>query len=476
MRRHLVAMLTCLAFFGCDSRGSGVGDSPPKPELEIMQDGSRRLATEVGKIHFRIVRQASTEASSRPALIIGLHGYGADERQIETLVNVEPSVRHTYVALRAPLSLPDRGFGWFPLRASGSGPSFDVDDVIAAATQVGVIAAALGEQFGADPEQIYLLGFSQGATVALTASLVAPRSASAFIGFAGYLPPELGTRLGDTAVQVPTPVLVGHGTRDSAIRDEDTDRTVAMLVNSGRQVELKTFAVPHVVSAAGRREIAQWIDDRAENVPMAEVRPKALTLVGEATEYPGYAIRPLTEAVLMQAVERGAVLGPPDAEITIYKFFDYNCSACRVAHREMPAFLSEHPQIRVVAVDVPIFGDKSMEASAVTFSIDDPASYLSTYKTLLASRGLIGAAQAIAAANANGGEGLTEDQVSHLVQMHRGSMRDNVSAMKSLSVIGTPGFLVSTAGQRRAITGWDPESMSKIVKTLGAKSPPSDQK
>ncbi len=110
MRRHLVAMLACLLFFGCDSRGSGAGNSSPKPALEIMQDGSQRLATEAGEIRFRIIRQASTEASSRPALIIGLHGYGADERQIETLVNVEPSVRHTFVALRAPLSLPGRGF------------------------------------------------------------------------------------------------------------------------------------------------------------------------------------------------------------------------------------------------------------------------------------------------------------------------------------------------------------------------------
>ncbi|MEL6448378.1 MAG: thioredoxin domain-containing protein [Pseudomonadota bacterium] len=425
------------------------------PDPRRLADGVVVLTMPSGDVVVRVLREAPEDAD-RPALIIGLHGYGADERQMASLVNVAPSVPHAYVAIRGFETVGARGYGWFPVANGPAGVTYDADAVAKAADRVLEAAEAMSAWLGTDPDRVYLVGFSQGATVSLSAALLRPSGAAGFVGFAGTLPAFDQTDLRSTAA----PVLIGHGSRDPAVRPEDTDLTVARLVGAGRRVELSVYPVPHVVSAAGRRDISRWIDERERGLAPTSSSPERLTSVGAAVAESQGSTEALVDTVLQHAVGRGGVSGNPSGGVTVYKFFDYNCPTCRTAHQELPSILAAFPDVRLVAVDVPVFGDDSTRATAVTFMIQDPADYKVAYSELMSSAGRIGASEAIDALAAANGETLSDSDVAVLVETHRAEMQRNIAAMSVLGIVGTPGFVVVANDDMRTFIGWDPAALA----------------
>ncbi|WP_305988622.1 dienelactone hydrolase family protein [Roseibium sp. MMSF_3544] len=415
------------------------------------------LTTGVGEVEARIIRQADMPGA---ALIVGLHGYGMDARQIETLVNVEPQADHAFAALQAPVPVEGGGGAWYPVDDSSGFVAVDPDDVRLNAEWVASATSALVTETGADPAQVYIVGFSQGASMALGLALTHPDLAAGYIAFAGGLPPEV--RAEGWTIKNGAPVLIGYGTRDSRFSAEELDATIAALSDADLSVELQIFAVPHVVSGAGRRAIAAWIDDRIAGRPVAQTRPLplAVTAAPDADEDP----QAIIAEALAAAEARGGYFGNPDGDLVIYKFFDFNCSICRIAHRQMGRFLAQLPDnTRVVAVDVPLIGPGSREATAHTFSLVSPDDYNRAYHALMVGRGQINGVRALRELEKLGIlPGLTNTQEA--IDAYQNEMRINTAAMRALGIQGTPGFYVRLAdGREQAFTGWDAAAIAAFV-------------
>ncbi len=415
------------------------------------------LTTGDGAIKARVIRQANKPGA---ALIVGLHGYGMNARQIETLVNVEPQADHAFAALEAPVPVEGGGGSWYPVDDSAGYVEVDPDNVRLGADWVASATAALVDETGADPTQVYIVGFSQGATMALALALTHPDLAAGYIAFAGGLPPEV--RAEEWTIEGGAPVLLGYGTRDSRFSAEELDASVATLSDAGLSVQLETFPVPHVVSGAGRRTIAAWIDDRITSVPVAQIRPLPIAV----TAAPDTGAEP--DAVIAEALAaaeaRGGYFGNPDGDLVIYKFFDFNCSICRIAHRQIDRFLSQMPDnTRVVAVDVPLIGPGSREAAALTFSIAKPEDYNRAYHALMDGRGQMTGARALRELEDLGiAVGIADTETA--IDTYQNDMRVNTAAMRALGLAGTPGFSVRLPdGREQMFTGWDAQAIASFV-------------
>lgn len=415
------------------------------------------LKTGVGEVEARIIRQADMPGA---ALIVGLHGYGMDARQIETLVNVEPQADHAFAALQAPVPVEGGGGAWYPVDDSSGFVAVDPDDVRLNAEWVASATSALVTETGADPAQVYIVGFSQGASMTLGLALTHPDVAAGYVAFAGGLPPEV--RAEDWTVEDGAPVLLGYGTRDARFSAEELDATVVTLSEAGLSVQLETFPVPHVVSGAGRRAIAAWIDDRIAGAPVAQIRPLPLAV----TAAPDTGAEP--DAVIAEALAaaeaRGGYFGNPDGDLVIYKFFDFNCSICRIAHRQMDRFLSRLPDnTRVVAVDVPLIGPGSREAAALTFSIAAPEDYNRAYHALMDGRGQMTGSRALRELGDLGvAVGIPDTETA--IETYQNDMRVNTAAMRALGLAGTPGFFVRMPdGREQVFTGWDAQAIASYI-------------
>jgi phospholipase/carboxylesterase len=149
------------------------------------------------------------EREGRPLLIL-LHGYGADERDLFGLVPYLPAA-FAVAALRAPLAppFPAPGYSWYPIEGL---ENRDPAHVTAAARQLIEWADAAASAH----RTVGLLGFSQGAAVALQAMRLTPGRFAFAVNLSGYVTP--GDLPGDAELsELRPPVFWGRGTNDDVI-------------------------------------------------------------------------------------------------------------------------------------------------------------------------------------------------------------------------------------------------------------------
>ncbi|WP_353826706.1 alpha/beta hydrolase [Agromyces sp. SYSU T0242] len=156
-----------------------------------------------------------TDRAGRPLLVL-LHGYNSHEGDLFGLspyLPLEPAI----ASLRAPIST-GWGHAWFPLLAEGeefatAGAEESTDAILAWVDRAVPEDTAIG-----------LLGFSQGAAMALELLRRRPDRFSFAVSLAGFSLP--GERTGDERLaELALPVFWGRGTDDEVIPTRSVERT-----------------------------------------------------------------------------------------------------------------------------------------------------------------------------------------------------------------------------------------------------------
>lgn len=155
-------------------------------------------------------------------LLVLLHGYGADERDLFGLVPYLPdgvAVASVAAPLTPPWPMPGRS--WYPiddLQTRESGP----------VTEAAEALLAWLDAEAQDAASIALLGFSQGAAVSLQALRLDPRRLDAVVALSGYAAP--GELPNDPVLRETRPrVFWGRGTHDDVIPPHLVDHTAQWL-------------------------------------------------------------------------------------------------------------------------------------------------------------------------------------------------------------------------------------------------------
>lgn len=175
--------------------------------------------------------------AARP-LVVMLHGWGADERDLAGLVPALPGDL-LYASLRAPLPLPGRGFGWFPLTLTTA--ELGVPDTSLADAAARGVLTWLDRTLARarTHREVALLGFSQGAATALQVLRHAPELVSGAALLSGFAVP--GLVAGDEALsQIRPPVLAGHDPADPVIPATATERLQSFLAGH-TAVDARTY-------------------------------------------------------------------------------------------------------------------------------------------------------------------------------------------------------------------------------------------
>ncbi len=90
---------------------------------------------------------------------------------------------------------------------------------------------------------------------------------------------------------------------------------------------------------------------------------------------------PTARALL--ATKQGPIKGPPDADLTVVVFNDYQCPACRVASAALDEAFSADKNVRVVYREWPIFGPSSERAARVALAADGQGIYPEVHRGLM---------------------------------------------------------------------------------------------
>jgi protein-disulfide isomerase len=76
---------------------------------------------------------------------------------------------------------------------------------------------------------------------------------------------------------------------------------------------------------------------------------------------------------VLETTDKHAVLGNPRGDVTLVEFFDYNCSFCRKAAKDLDALIAADPNLRVVLMEWPVIRQESLGAAQVSVAVSRTA-------------------------------------------------------------------------------------------------------
>ncbi len=207
--------------------------------------------------------RSSVSVGANPLLII-LHGYGADERDLMALAAYfDPRLR--VISMRAPFDLPQGGHAWFPLEFTDEGVKIEREDVEQAREFLIEIVRNQQAAHGNEASNTLLLGFSQGATMAMAVAYRAPDTSTNVIALSGVFAAEMTPvdpeALGALAA---TSIIMTHGSHDPIISIEQSYASRDLVAQTPVQLQYHEYSMGHEINQECLRDVVEWVGDAVE--------------------------------------------------------------------------------------------------------------------------------------------------------------------------------------------------------------------
>lgn len=197
--------------------------------------------------------------------VIWLHGLGADGHDFEPIVlelNL-PNVR--FIFPHAPIRPVTLNGGmamraWFDIFALSLNAK---DDEAGIRESQALITGLIEEQVqqGILPAHIFLVGFSQGAAMALHTGLRYPTPLAGIIALSAYLPLRDKLRSEIVEAQLQTPIFMAHGLYDTVLPYPLGEAGKKILESLGLTVSWHSYPMDHSVSPAELSDIKHFFSE-----------------------------------------------------------------------------------------------------------------------------------------------------------------------------------------------------------------------
>jgi thioredoxin 1 len=222
--------------------------------------------------------------SESERLLLLLHGYGADERDLGALLSyLDPEGHFATVLPRGPVAAPP-GFSWYDMTED---PAAGFSEALAALDDL--LDAACEEQGLARSEAV-VGGFSQGGGLALALALGPtdrPRPAGV-LAMSPFVAPGMLQVDPEGAAEVA--ILLQHGTEDPMVPVAGTRDLAKVLADAGLAVVFSEYPMGHEVALESVQQGHGWLDAvrRGErpSEPLPEPPPEGLVKAVTAATFP----------------------------------------------------------------------------------------------------------------------------------------------------------------------------------------------
>lgn len=125
--------------------------------------------------------------SEKAPVILMLHGYGSDESDLFSFAPEIPE-KYAIFSLRAPHQLQPFGHAWYAINFDNAKGKWSDDEQAKEARDiVSKVIDEIVHGFPIDPNDITLLGFSQGTILSFAVALSYPEQVRRVVGLSGYV-------------------------------------------------------------------------------------------------------------------------------------------------------------------------------------------------------------------------------------------------------------------------------------------------
>jgi phospholipase/carboxylesterase len=202
-------------------------------------------------------KRSSPEPSSSAPTVVMLHGRSGNEDAMWIFSRVLPK-EWLVVAPRGIKPDPGGGYAWHPRQRDEWPPLAMFDEAVSAVTR---FISALPGLYQADPQQIYLMGFSQGAATAYATAMGHPGLVKGVAGLVGFVPVQCDNAIKMAALSR-TPIFMAVGKEDPLIPYSRAQRCAQTLRATGADLTYREYGTGHRLNAQGVRDLRAWWQER----------------------------------------------------------------------------------------------------------------------------------------------------------------------------------------------------------------------
>lgn len=204
-----------------------------------------------------IVREAGKKKTT-PPIVIMMHGYGSNERDLFELSRYIPD-SFIVISARAPYTV-DRGYRWFDRDKSQQKFEAVKTELESSRKLVLKFVEELGRKYHTNGNRIYIMGFSQGAIMSYAAGLTMPTAVRGIGILSGLLPQPIREQTQKSAALSKLRIFIAHGTTDNILSYADAKAGNDYLVSIGLKPEFHTYAgMEHTISAEVLSDLIKWL-------------------------------------------------------------------------------------------------------------------------------------------------------------------------------------------------------------------------
>ena len=217
------------------------------------------MTTEFSLQH--IIKEPKTKSKKAPVLIM-LHGYGSDENDLFSFAEELPEELFI-ISAKAPYRMQPYGNAWYAIHFDNAKGKFSDDlQAIKSRETIRDFINEIINKYPVDPENINLLGFSQGSILSYAVALSYPEKIRNVVALSGYVNTGIikdGFENNDLSK---LDFYCSHGSVDQVIPVEWARKTKPFLDGLRVKNSYSEFPVGHGVAPQNFFELKEWLKNR----------------------------------------------------------------------------------------------------------------------------------------------------------------------------------------------------------------------
>jgi phospholipase/carboxylesterase len=203
-----------------------------------------------------------------PPLLILLHGVGSNEHDLFGLAS-SLDERFVIISARAPNTRAPGSYAWFAVTFTPDGTVIDPVQAEESRRRLVRFISEAVAAYGADPAQVYLMGFSQGAIMSASVALTEPELVAGAVLMSGRILPEIRPLMASSPRLEGLPFLVVHGVADTVLPIQHGRSSRTLLESLPVRLDYREYPIGHEVSQQSLADIAGWLRQRLDTTPAA---------------------------------------------------------------------------------------------------------------------------------------------------------------------------------------------------------------
>jgi len=207
---------------------------------------------------YHLIREPREKKENSPVLIM-LHGYGSDANDLFSFASELPEELFI-ISAQAPYPLPPYGNAWYAINFDSVQGKFSDDfQAIESRNKIVRFIDEVVENYPVDPNNITLLGFSQGTILSYAVALSYPERVKNVVALSGYINTEILEKDYRSKDFSKLSIYASHGTQDQVIPVSWARKNPEILKSLGIEHTYSEFPIGHGVAPQNLMEVKAWL-------------------------------------------------------------------------------------------------------------------------------------------------------------------------------------------------------------------------